>query len=68
MAIRSLQNPLYSLGTSQMPCFQRFARAGAAEADAALMNGHHAVDTYPVVCPPAAEADAALMNGHCPAY
>lgn len=40
MAVRSPQNSLYSQQPSQMAYFQRFARAAAAEADAALLNGH----------------------------
>ena len=39
-------------------------RRDAAEADAALMNGHSAAITAAFAACQAAEADAALMNGH----
>jgi hypothetical protein len=40
MAIQSFEIPQCSQTPSQVACFQRFARAAAAEADAALLNGH----------------------------
>lgn len=40
MTVHSLQNRLCSPETTQVACFRGFASAAAAEADAALMDGH----------------------------
>ena len=40
MAVQLPQNRPCSQQPSQVACFQRFARAAAAEADAAMLNGH----------------------------
>ena len=63
MTIQSLRNRSRSPEASQVACFQEFASVAAAEANAALIDGH-TYSSSPILLFVAAEANAALIDGH----